>query len=367
MSLPITRPGRALALLAALACAPLAAASSADPSGPQASHTHGPRPAVLPPVPRSGGPTPSVGAGRSGPGSGPQAATTALPAASLADAVQGVAPARQRLPRRRAEASLALARPLATLQRANAEARDGPASGVFVNSALYHAFEPGRLYAIHTSPRFLTTIALRPGEKLIAKAAGDTVRWVLGETEAGTGEAQQVIVLVKPMRGGLRTNLVLTTDQRTYLIDAVSTDSGAYTSVLSWTYPQEEAKARAADAARRAAGEQASEALRVQTAVPVERLDFRYLVTPLKGRAPPWTPVRVFDDGAKTYIEFPPDLAVREAPPVFLLDADDHAQLVNSRLLGRYLVVDRIIDRAELRLGDKKPVIVRLTRQGARR
>ncbi|WP_233247643.1 P-type conjugative transfer protein TrbG [Caulobacter endophyticus] len=260
-----------------------------------------------------------------------------------------------------------MARPLATLQRANAEARDGPASGVFVNSALYHAFEPGRLYAIHTSPRFLTTIALRPGEKLIAKAAGDTVRWVLGETEAGTGEAQQVIVLVKPMRGGLRTNLVLTTDQRTYLIDAVSTDSGAYTSVLSWTYPQEEAKARAADAARRAAGEQASEALRVQTAVPVERLDFRYLVTPLKGRAPPWTPVRVFDDGAKTYIEFPPDLAVREAPPVFLLDADDHAQLVNSRLLGRYLVVDRIIDRAELRLGDKKPVIVRLTRQGARR
>ncbi len=365
MSLRITRPGRVLALLAALACAPLAAASSADPSGPQASQTHGRRPAVLPPLPRSAGPAPSVGAGRSGPGPGAQAAT-ALPAASLAGAVHGVTPARQRQPRRRAEASLALARPLATLQRANAEARDGPASGVFVNSALYHAFEPGRLYAIHTSPRFLTTIALRPGEKLIAKAAGDTVRWVLGETEAGAGEAQQVIVLVKPMRGGLRTNLVLTTDQRTYLIDAVSTDSGAYTSVLSWTYPQEEAKARAADAARRAAAEQASEALRVQAAVPVERLDFRYVVTPLKGRAPPWTPVRVFDDGAKTYIEFPPDLAVREAPPVFLLDADDQAQLVNSRLLGRYLVVDRIIDRAELRLGDKKPVVVRLTRQGAR-
>jgi len=366
MSLPITRPGRALALVAALACAPLAAASSADPSGPQASQTPGARPAALPPVAGGTPPARSIGTARVGAGPVAQAEAIALPAASRAGAAQGAAPAPHRIPRRRAEASLALARPLATLQRANAEARDGPASGVFVNSALYHAFEPGRLYAIHTSPRFLTTIALRPGEKLIAKAAGDTVRWVLGETEAGTGEAQQVIVLVKPMRGGLRTNLVLTTDQRTYLIDAVSTDSGAYTSVLSWTYPQEEARARAADAARRVAAEQANEALHVQAAVPVERLDFRYAVTPLKGRAPPWTPVRVFDDGAKTYIEFPPDLAVREAPPVFLLDADDQAQLVNSRLLGRYLVVDRIIDRAELRLGDKKPVVVRLTRQGVR-
>jgi hypothetical protein len=85
--------------------------------------------------------------------------------------------------------------PLAALDRANAEARDGPSSGAFVNSALYHPFESGRLYVIHTSPRFLTTITLKPGEKLIAKAAGDTVRWVLGETEAGSGETVQVIDL----------------------------------------------------------------------------------------------------------------------------------------------------------------------------
>lgn len=358
MSLPFTRTGRTLSFLAALACAPLVAAASPGPSSTLAPPETRARPAVLPPV-----------AAGAAPNGGPATLTTAATARSSKGpntaASLAVRPPRPRPGHRRGRGP-AMATPLAALQRANAEARDGPASGVFVNSALYHAFEPGRLYAIHTSPRFLTTIALRPGEKLIAKAAGDTVRWVLGETEAGAGAAQQVIVLVKPMRSGLRTNLVLTTDQRTYLIDAVSTDSGAYTSVLSWTYPQEEARAKADEAARRAAAQQADEALRVQTAVPVDRLDFRYRITPLKGRAPPWTPVRVFGDGAKTYIEFPPDLAVREAPPVFLLDADDQAQLVNSRLLGRYLVVDRIIERAELRLGDKKPVVVRLTRQGPR-
>ncbi|PZR35477.1 P-type conjugative transfer protein TrbG [Caulobacter segnis] len=367
MSLRHNRPARALALIAALSCAPLAAASSPTPS-PAASAPSVSRPAVLPPVPVavSPGDPATPGVGRAAPTGQAQAGASiaTTPRASTTRSAGGVGGERRPPSRRRAALGPTLARPLAALQRANAVARDGPSSGVFVNSALYHAFEPGRLYAIHTSPRFLTTIALRPGEKLIAKAAGDTVRWVLGETESGAGEAQQVIVLVKPMRSGLRTNLVLTTDQRTYLIDAVSTDSGAYTSVLSWTYPQEEARERAAEAARRAAA--AEQMAAVQSAVPVERLDFRYAITPLKGRAPAWTPVRVFDDGAKTYIEFPPDLAVREAPPVFLLDADDQAQLVNSRLAGRYLVVDRVIDRAELRLGDKKPVIVRLTRQGDR-
>ncbi|WP_291879014.1 TrbG/VirB9 family P-type conjugative transfer protein [Caulobacter sp.] len=252
--------------------------------------------------------------------------------------------------------------PLAQLSRANREARDGPASGAFVNSTLYHPYEPGRIYDLHTRPLFLTTITLRPGEKLISKAAGDTVRWVLGETEAGAGEALQVIILVKPTRPNLRTNIVLTTDQRTYLIDAVSSAAGPYTSVLAWTYPQEEARARTAAAASAAS----PQAQVLTPAVPVERLDFGYAVRTTKGRPPPWQPVRVFNDGAKTYVEFPPDLAVREAPPLFLLDDDDQVQLVIPRLAGRYLVVDRLIERAELRLGDKKPVVVRITRRGAR-
>ncbi len=354
MSAKISRPrvgrlARALGLVALLA-APALAGPTAPSAPPTAAPSSSPqRPAVLPPLPTAG-----------------QAARPSAPCAVCGGqrGAQG-APAQPRRARRGLQAR-PLSLPLAALARANAEARDGPASGAFVNSALYHAFEPGRLYVIHTSPSFLTTITLRPGEKLISKAAGDTVRWVLGETEAGAGDAVQVIVLVKPMRAGLRTNIVLTTDQRTYLIDAVSTASGAYTSVLSWTYPQEEARAQAAERARQAALAAAVQAASVQDNIPIERLDFRYAVAPLKGRPPPWQPTRVFDDGSKTYIEFPPDLAVREAPPLFLLGAGDQAELVNYRLLGRYVVVDRLIERAELRLGAKPQTIVRITRQGGR-
>ena len=256
--------------------------------------------------------------------------------------------------------------PLATIDAANAQARDWPTPSAYVNSALYYDFEPGRLYTIHTSPRFLTTIQLKPGEKLISKAAGDTVRWVLGETQAGSGGTAQVTIFVKPIRPDLRTNIVLTTDQRTYLIDAASSASRAYTSVLSWNYPQDQARALAAERQRAAAADLARAASSVQDGVPIERLNFGYAITPIKSRPPPWQPVRVFDDGSKTYVEFPVDLASSQAPPLFLLGADGQAELVNYRVRGRYYVVDRLIDAAELRLGDKRQTVVRLTRIEAR-
>uniref|UniRef100_B0T9G0 P-type conjugative transfer protein TrbG n=1 Tax=Caulobacter sp. (strain K31) TaxID=366602 RepID=B0T9G0_CAUSK len=291
------------------------------------------------------------------------AATTTRPASANTPSTPRPRARVTRTHRARAAAS----GPLATIARANAEARDWPRSAAYVNSALYYDFEPGRLYTIHTSPRFLTTITLKPGEKLIAKAAGDTVRWVLGETQSGAGEAAQVVIFVKPIRPDLRTNIILTTDQRTYLIDAVSNASPTYTSVLSWNYPQDLAREAAQQRQRDQALAATRTAVSVADAIPIDQLNFRYRVEPRKGRAPRWTPIRVFDDGAKTYIEFPADLATSEAPPLFLLGANDQAELVNYRQRGLYYVVDRLIDRAELRLGDKHQAVVRIARAGAAR
>ncbi|WP_230983873.1 P-type conjugative transfer protein TrbG [Caulobacter rhizosphaerae] len=278
-------------------------------------------------------------------------------------AIRAPAPRRRAVARRPRTTS----GPLLTIAAANASARDWPTPGAYVNAALYYDFEPGRLYTVHTSPRFLTTITLKPGEKLIAKAAGDTVRWVLGQTLAGSGEGAQVVILVKPIRADLRTNIVLTTDQRTYLIDAVSTASSAYTSMLGWNYPQDQAQAQADERARLSAAAERETGAQVAPDVAVERLNFRYAIEARGRHGPPWTPVRVFDDGAKTYIEFPADLATKPAPPLFLLGDKDRAELVNYRQAGVYYVVDRLLDRAELRLSQRRQDIVRITRAGAGR
>jgi type IV secretion system protein VirB9 len=239
---------------------------------------------------------------------------------------------------------------------ANAEARSYPSSDAYINSTLYYDYEAGRLYEVQTSPHFLTAIMLRPGEKLLAKAAGDTVRWVLGETAEGSGLNQQVVVLLKPIRGGLRTNIVLTTDQRTYLIEAASREGGTYTSAVSWNYPQEQMAALAAAQAAQAQSVVAAPALAV------DQLHFGYKIAPVHGKPPRWQPLRVFDDGTKTYIQFPINMAATEAPPLFLVGPGDKAELVNYRYLNGYYVVDRLIDVAELRIGEKPQTIVRITR-----
>ena len=84
----------------------------------------------------------------------------------------------------------------------------------------------------------------------------------------------------------------------------------------------------------------------------------------ISGDRPAWRPLRAFDDGRQTFIEFPTDLGTGEAPPLFLVDAKGTAQLVNYRVQGRYYVVDRLFAAAELRLGLKRQDIVRISRGG---
>lgn len=244
-----------------------------------------------------------------------------------------------------------------------------PQAASFVNGNQVYAFEPNRVYRVDASPRFLTVIALRPGEKLISKAAGDTVRWVIGETAGGSNGAglTQTLVMIKPLQGGLRTNLVLTTDQRVYMIEAVSHEEPVFTSMVSWQYPAEEMRELQLTRAVAQVQTMARQANIVDAGLNVSRLNFNYDIRPVGGSVfrsapvPRWQPVRVFDDGSKTYIQFPPNIAVSEAPPLFLVGPQDRAELVNYRFAGGYYVVDRLFSVAELRLGEKPQTIVRIT------
>lgn len=238
------------------------------------------------------------------------------------------------------------------VRTANHEATLEPQARAFVNAAQVYPFSDGALYRLYAAPELVTDIALQAGESIISVAAGDTARWTVGDTTSGTGDAKRVHILVKPFTAGLTTNLVITTDRRTYHLQLESTAATAM-SALSWTYPQDELLAikRAADQQRAATP--------VASGLAVEQLNFGYAIT---GDRPNWRPLRAFDDGRQTFIEFPPSLAVGEAPPLFVVGPKGDAQLVNYRVSARFYVVDRLFDAAELRLGEKKQAVVRITR-----
>ena len=121
------------------------------------------------------------------------------------------------------------------VSRANAEARIAPTREGYVNAIQVWPFTDGALYQVYAAPGRVTVVSLQPGEELVTVAAGDTVRWIVGDTSSGSGDALRVNVLVKPIRSGLKTNLVITTSRRTYLLELTSTEKAWMASVSRTT------------------------------------------------------------------------------------------------------------------------------------
>lgn len=247
--------------------------------------------------------------------------------------------------------------PIDRVAAANRAALREPSRDAYINAVQVYPYSEGTLYRLYAAPERVTDIMLQAGEAIVSVAAGDTVRWTIGDTTSGSGEGKRVHILVKPFAARLSTNLIITTDRRAYHLHLQSTAASAM-AALSWSYPQEELLAiRRRDAEARAATPVAS-------GLTVESLNFSYMIG---GDKPAWRPIRAFDDGRQTYIEFSPNIAVGEAPPLFVIGDDGEAQLVNYRVAGHYYVVDRLFGAAELRLGGKKQKVVRIERVSKRR
>jgi type IV secretion system protein VirB9 len=244
--------------------------------------------------------------------------------------------------------------PTARVEAANKAATKEPTKYGYINAIQVYPFTEGALYQLYAAPERVTDLTLQAGEKLTSVSAGDTVRWVVGDTTSGSGENQQMHVLVKPFAPNLKTNLVITTDRRAYHLQMESTAKTSM-AAISWTYPQDQL------AVMRRRNNEAEAAQPIASNLSLENICFRYEVS---GDSPLWRPLRAFDDGQKVYIEFPRTIEQGEAPPLFLVGADG-SELVNYRTRGNYYIVDRLFAAAELRLGSDAQQIVRITRTDA--
>ncbi|WP_339864920.1 P-type conjugative transfer protein TrbG [Paremcibacter congregatus] len=246
--------------------------------------------------------------------------------------------------------------PTIRVEDANKGALREPTKYGYINAIQVYAYVEGALYQLYAAPERVSDIALQPGEKLISVSAGDTVRWVIGDTQSGTGAGQRIHILIKPFAPGLTTNLVITTDRRIYHLQLDSTEKTAM-AAISWTYPSDQLLVL------RRQNEAAEAAQPIASNIILDNIRFRYVIS---GDNPSWKPVRAFDDGEKVYIEFPRRLEQGEAPPLFVVGADGGSELVNYRMRGNHYIVDRLFAAAELRLGKKPQQVVRMSRTDGR-
>ena len=259
-----------------------------------------------------------------------------------------------------AETAAPSLKPYEAIEAANGKAAMEPSTDNYMNAIQVYPYRVGALYQVYCAPEQITDVVLQPGEDLVSVSAGDTVRWVLGDTVSGTGTQAQAHILIKPTQAGLKTNLIITTSLRAYHLEMHAFEE-TYMAAVSWRYADQQLTTRMIRSDSVRAPEQPSPGT-----LPIERLNFRY---DLDGDFPHWRPERVFDDGRKVYIQFPGRLDQGEAPALFVIGRDGKSQLVNYRMSGTYFVVDRLFARAELRLGEKRQDVVTILRNdlGARR
>lgn len=242
--------------------------------------------------------------------------------------------------------------PVARVEAANGAARIEPRREGYFNAVQVFPYSPGALYQVYVAPGQITDIALEPGEQLTGAgpvAAGDTVRWIIGDTESGNGDTRRVHILVKPTRPAIETNLVVNTDRRTYLIE-LRAHERPYMPSVAWFYPE-----------RRGNG------LRALPPSPVlpEAAQRRYRYG-IDGDKPPWRPVTAYDDGRKVYIEFSRGIVQGEMPPLFVIGPEGTPEIVNYRTQENVMIVDRLFAAAELRLGGENQQTVRIVRTDGR-
>jgi type IV secretion system protein VirB9 len=227
--------------------------------------------------------------------------------------------------------------------------KQAPAPGK--DGRVLYTFGAG-LPTIVCAPMRVCVLELEAGEKVIGEPhIGDSVRWSIAPAGSGTPDMLTSMIVIKPKQSGLDTNLLVTTDRRAYYIRLVSKPE-EYLARVAFSYPEDDAsKWKAHFVQQEQRRKQELENSRIESIESMENLYFDYRIT---GRDENIRPVRVVDDGKKTFIQMPSGTAAREVPVLVVLGPEGKAEMVNYRVKSDLYIVDRLFERGALLLGAGK-------------
>lgn len=222
-------------------------------------------------------------------------------------------------------------------------------------SAHVYDYNPWQQFEINTEVGYVTDIQLRPDETVTKIGAGNTAQWSI-DTDVVAGVQH---VYIKPTVANQQTNLVINTDKRSYRLLVNSTDSHEY--VVLWRYIKEDAE----DNLKRQQEEVAAKEREATQYRELAQRAFntRFEVKKNKRVQAEYIPLSVFDDGTKTYIQVRPENK-DNFPTVYAYEPWDRSklQLVNYRLKGDYLEIDKVLNGIKLTFSQDSYLLIE--RQG---
>lgn len=170
----------------------------------------------------------------------------------------------------------------------------------------------------------------------------------------GDSVAWQVVpngnrIFLKPVENNATTNMTVITNRRVYHFElhadhATDINDPEMIFAMKFIYSDD---ANNSSAVQFFSDEDPDEELESdKTTKKKENLNYNYTIS-----GPEFiTPVKVFDDGKQTYFKFSDKYA--ELPAIFVVFDDNSEGLVNYRMQGEYLVIERLAPRYTLRVGN---------------
>lgn len=196
-------------------------------------------------------------------------------------------------------------------------------------------YNPNEVYRFEGHYGYQSSIVFEAGEEIETISIGDSIAWQI----TPTGNR----IFLKPIEEDADTNMTVLTNKRTYHFELYASEAEDMHDKnmvfdLRFIYT---------DSAAGSINRFTYETPLPDLADPVElrKYNFNYTMSGDDHIAP----IRIFDDGTFTYMEFAP--TVQDLPAVFAVDKENRESLVNFRMRERYLIVERIAPRFTLRHG----------------
>lgn len=219
----------------------------------------------------------------------------------------------------------------------------GIANNIKANGFVTFAYSPDNRPIIACAPLHLCVVQLEHGEQINNIELGDSAHWMVSTALIGSQSNGSYQIAIKPKLFDTATDMVITTNRRTYNIGLVS-QKGQTTHVASFYYPEETLQAANRQFHHIHNNMLKQATVYQNTKMNLSNLNFDYV---LRGSQTAWAPMRVFDDGDKTFIQMPPISERMDLPVLYILKNKKMA-LVNYRYKRPYYIVDGLFAKAYL-------------------
>lgn len=219
-----------------------------------------------------------------------------------------------------------------------------------IASRVSYEYHEGSLYTANVQVGYVTDIALHPGDNLTGIVSGDTRQWSVDSKKVG----DTTHVYIKPLVPDVSTDMVITSDKRSYRLLVVST--ATYNPLITFDFPEEMYKKLAQTTVYRDRAEKEFLDIFTETKngiVVAKKMNYGYTVKGKGDIDPTLCPVKVCDDEIRTYIQMPHNRY--DLPVLYNVDDNDKNKLylVNYRVDGQYYIADRVFNHARLQYSSK--------------